>query len=53
MSVKYYSLKFTQLSRYTSHVVYDSSSKMSKFVYGVSDSLVKDCRTVMLISEMD
>ena len=53
MSVKEYSLKFTQLSRYDPHVVTDSRSKMSKFVSGVSDIVVKECRNVILIREMD
>ena len=53
ISMKEYSLKFTQLARYGSHVVADNRSKMSKFVSGVYDSVVKECRTTMLISEMD
>ena len=44
---------FTQLARYAPHVVADNRSKMSKFVSGVSNSVVKECRTAMLISEMD
>ena len=32
MSVREYSLKFTQLTRYAPHVMADSRSKMSKFV---------------------
>ena len=53
MSVKEYYLKFTQLSRYAPHVIADSRAKMSKFVSGVSSSVVKECRTIMLIKEMD
>ena len=53
MMVKEYSLKFTQLARYAPHVVADSGSKMSKFVFGVSDSIVKECRTAMLIREIE
>lgn len=53
MSVKEYSLKFTQLARYAPHVVDDSRSKMSKFVSSVSDSMLKDYRTIMLIKEID
>ena len=34
-------------------MVADSRSWMSKFVSGVSDSVVKECRTAMLIKEMD
>ncbi|PHT44761.1 Auxin efflux carrier component 4 [Capsicum baccatum] len=53
MSEKEFSLKFTQLARYAPHMVADSRSRMSKFMSGVSDSVVKECRTVMLIKEMD
>ena len=51
--VKEYSIKFTQLARYAPYVVADSRAKMSKFVSGVNDSVVKKCRTAMLISQMD
>lgn len=53
MSVKEYSLKITQLARYAPNMVVDNRSRMSKFVFGVVDSMVKECRTVMLIKEMD
>ncbi|KAF3631183.1 hypothetical protein FXO38_26766 [Capsicum annuum] len=53
MSVNEYSLKFTHLARYAPHVVANSRSKMSKFVSGVSNSMVKECQTTMLIKEMD
>ena len=53
MSVKEYSLKFTQLARYAPHVVADSRSRMSKFVSWLSGRVVKECRTVMLIMDMD
>lgn len=49
MTRQEYSLKFTPLSKYAPHVVVDSRSKMSKFVFGVSNSMVKECRTAMLI----
>lgn len=48
-----YSLNFNQLARQAPHVVADRRSKMSKFVYGVSNSVVKECRTIMLIKIMD
>ena len=51
--MKEYSLNFTQLARYAPYVVADNRSRISKFVFGVSDSMVKECRTVMLIKEMD
>ncbi|XP_049349489.1 uncharacterized protein LOC125814083 [Solanum verrucosum] len=34
-------------------MVVDSTARMSKFVFGVSEMVVKDCRTAMLISDMD
>ncbi|KAH0636401.1 hypothetical protein KY289_036316 [Solanum tuberosum] len=37
MSVKEYSLKFTQLSMYAPSIVVDYSARMSKFVLGVSE----------------
>lgn len=52
ISVKEYSLKFSQLSRYSSHKVAENRSRMSKFVSGVLESVVKECGTAMLIKEM-
>ena len=52
MKVKEYSLKFTQLTRYAPHVVADSRAKMSKFTLGVNDSMVNECRSAMLNSDM-
>lgn len=53
MIVKEYSLKFTQLASYAPHMVANNRYKMSKFMSGVSDRVVKECRTAMLIKEMD
>ncbi|KAF3632455.1 putative hyoscyamine 6-dioxygenase-like [Capsicum annuum] len=53
ITVKEYSLKFTQLAKYAPHMVEDSRSRMSKFVLGVSSNVVKEYRTAMLIKEMD
>lgn len=53
MSVKYYSLKFTQLERYDPTMVADSRSWMSKFMSRVYEEVVKGCRMAMLIKEMD
>lgn len=53
MSVRKYSLKFTLLSRYALYVVADNRSKPSKFVSSISDNMVKECITIMLIGEMD
>ncbi|KAH0746323.1 hypothetical protein KY285_007980 [Solanum tuberosum] len=53
MSVREYALKFNQLSRYAPHLVADSRSRMNKFVMGVSDLVSEECRSAMLISDMD
>ena len=52
MPVREYSLIFTQLSRYAPHVVTDNRAKMSKFVSGVNDSMVNECRSTMLIGDI-
>ena len=53
MSVKEYALRFTQLSKYAPSRVADSMSRMSKFLWGVSDLEVKKFSTAMLIGDMD
>ncbi|PHT40462.1 Glyoxysomal fatty acid beta-oxidation multifunctional protein MFP-a [Capsicum baccatum] len=53
ISVKEYSLKFTKLARYAPNVVSDDWTRMSKFVSSIADSMVKECRTAMLIKEID
>lgn len=50
--VRDYSLKFAQSARYALNIVADSISRKSKFISGVS-SVVKVCRTAILIKEMD
>ena len=52
MAVKEYSLKFTQLARYAPHVVANSMVKMSKFISRVNDSMVNECRSTMLNSDI-
>ncbi|PHU29597.1 hypothetical protein BC332_01690 [Capsicum chinense] len=47
MSVTEYSLKFTKLARYAPSMMVDS-----KFVLGVSDSVVKKCQTAILNKDM-
>ena len=42
MSVKEYSLKFTQLSKHAPTMFTDSRAKMNKFIIGISDLLVND-----------
>lgn len=46
-------LKFTQLARYSPTIVADSRARMSRSVSGVSDDVIKQCRTTMLIKEID
>lgn len=53
MSVREYFLKLTQLDRYAPHVVANNSSRMSKFMSGVFDCMVKKCRTAMVIKEIN
>ncbi|KAK4728985.1 hypothetical protein R3W88_021973 [Solanum pinnatisectum] len=53
MSVNEYSLKFTQLSKYTPTLVANSRARMSKFVMGVSGLVEEECRTTMLHHDMD
>jgi len=52
MSMEEYSLKFTQLAKCAPTMVADFRARMSKFVSGVFDLVVKECRTTMLIKEM-
>ena len=44
MSVKEYTIKFNQLSKHAPTMVEDSRYKMNKFVMGVSDLVVNECR---------
>lgn len=53
MSVKEYSLKFFKLSEYTSSLVAISMDKMRRFVTGVLEDLVDDCRAAMLHGYID
>lgn len=41
------------VSKYASYIIVDSRSKMIKFLLGVSSNMVKECKTAMLIKEMD
>ena len=43
ITVKEYSLKFTQLSKHAPTMVADSKAKMNKFVMGKFDLLVNVC----------
>lgn len=53
MSVKLYAPKFTKLSRYALSLVIDPCAKMSKFISGIFDLIVKECRSAMLVKEID
>ncbi|XP_027770905.1 uncharacterized protein LOC107009362 [Solanum pennellii] len=53
VSVKEYSLKFVNLSKHASSLVANSRDEMSRFVTGVSEDLVEDCRASMLHDSMD
>ncbi|XP_049394685.1 uncharacterized protein LOC125858973 [Solanum stenotomum] len=53
MSVREYAMISTQLSKYAPFIVEDRRDNMSKFMPGVSDMVVKQCRTAMLVVDMD
>ncbi|WMV50725.1 hypothetical protein MTR67_044110 [Solanum verrucosum] len=48
-----YALSFILLSKYGPSIVTDRRDKNSKFVLGVSDMIVKEYRTAILVHEMD
>ena len=53
MSVKEYSLKFIQLSKYAPSMVANPRSSMNKFLMGVSIFVEKECRMAMLLNKID
>ena len=53
MSVREYTLKFNQLSKYVAYLIADLRSRMNKFVMGVSNLVSEECHTTMLINDMD
>lgn len=52
MGVNEYLLKFIQWLKYALTMVVDSRSRISKFVSKVSEMMVKECRTTMLIKDI-
>lgn len=53
MSLKEYSIKFTQLSMYASTFVPNSKARMHKFVMGVSSFVEEECHTTIFNDHMD
>lgn len=51
--MKLYNLIFTQLSKHANTIVVDSRSKMNKFVMWISNFLVNESRSPMLIPSVD
>ena len=52
MNVLVYSMKFSQLSKYTPSLDSHPSNEMSHFVIGVSDDLQEECHSAMLHDNM-
>lgn len=48
-----YALKFAKLFKYALFMVADPRAQMSKFISSVSNLVSKECKTTMLIKEMD
>ena len=51
--VQEYGLKFNQLSTYSPHMVSNSRAQMNKFLYGVSDQVKRECRSSMLLGDIN
>ena len=53
MSVVEYSFKFNKLSEYASSLVSNPRDKMNYFVTSLSDDLVEECRSAMLLDNIE
>ena len=53
MSVQVYFLRFIKLSRYAPTMVANPKTMMNKFVVAVSRLVEKECRTKMLLNDID
>ena len=53
MMAREYSFRFTLLARYVPHVIAENRAKISKFVSGVNNNVVNECRSAMLINDMN
>lgn len=53
LSVKEYAVKFTKISKYSPSLVANPYGRIRKFMSRVSNLVVKQCQTVMLVKEMD
>ena len=51
--MKEYNLNFTQLSKHDHTMVANSRAKMNKFVMEISDLVVNECRSILIISSMN
>lgn len=51
--MRQYALKFTKFSKYAPFMVANPRVHMSKFIFGVSDLVFKECETAMLVMEID
>ena len=53
ITVQEYGIRFNTLSRYTTHMVAESRAQMNMFLYGVSDFVINECRSAMVLGHMN